>query len=43
VHRDRYRAAEMIYLAEVGPRALADLIIDNTEFARPVLPDGSPR
>ncbi|HTW00242.1 MAG TPA: uridine kinase [Streptosporangiaceae bacterium] len=43
VHRDRYHAAEMIYLAEVGPRALADLIIDNTDFARPALRDGSPR
>jgi len=37
VHRDRYHAAEMIYLAEVGPRALADLVIDNADFARPVL------
>jgi uridine kinase len=35
VHRDRYHAAEMIYIAEVGPRALADLVIDNTDFARP--------
>jgi uridine kinase len=43
VHRDRYYAAEMIYIAEVGPLALADLIIDNTDFARPVLHDGSPR
>jgi uridine kinase len=43
VHRDRYYAAEVIYIAEVGPRALADLIIDNTDFARPVLHDGSPR
>jgi uridine kinase len=40
VHRDRYHAAEMIYLAEVGPRALADLIIDNGGFARPVLLGG---
>jgi uridine kinase len=37
VHRDRYHAAEMIYLAEVGPRALADLIIDNTDVARPAM------
>jgi uridine kinase len=42
VHRDRYYAAEMIYVAEVGPQALADLIIDNTVFARPVMHDGSP-
>jgi uridine kinase len=35
VHQDRYHSAEMIYLAEVGPRSLADLIIDNRDFARP--------
>jgi uridine kinase len=29
LHRDRYHAAEMIYLAEVGPQSLADVIIDN--------------
>jgi uridine kinase len=40
VHRDRYHAAEMIYLTEVGPKALADLIIDNSDFARPVLLGG---
>jgi uridine kinase len=27
LHRDRYHAAEMIYLAEVDPRSLADLIV----------------
>jgi uridine kinase len=37
VHRDRYHAAELIYLAEVGPRSLADLIIDNADFERPEL------
>lgn len=35
LHRDRYHAAELIYLAEVNPRALADLIIDNKDFSRP--------
>ena len=40
MHRDRYHAAEMIYLAEVGPRDLADLVIDNGDFARPVILDG---
>ncbi len=35
VHRDRYGVAEQIYLAEVNPRALADVVIDNTEFSRP--------
>jgi uridine kinase len=37
VHRDRYGAAESIYLAEVGPRSLADLVIDNSDFARPAV------
>jgi uridine kinase len=40
VHRDRYHAAAMIYMAEVGPRLLADLIIDNSDFARPVILGG---
>jgi len=35
VHRDRYGAAEAIYLAEVDPLRLADLVIDNRDFARP--------
>jgi uridine kinase len=35
VHRDRYHAAERIYLAEVDPMSLADAIIDNGNFARP--------
>jgi uridine kinase len=35
VHRDRYGEAERIYLAEVNPRALADVVIDNTDFRRP--------
>lgn len=35
VHRDRYHAAERIYLAEVNPMSLADLIIDNRDFASP--------
>jgi uridine kinase len=37
VHRDRYGVAESIYLAEVGPRALADLVIDNSDFAAPAV------
>jgi uridine kinase len=37
VHRDRYHAAELIYLAEVDPLSLADLIIDNQDFANPRL------
>jgi uridine kinase len=35
LHRDRYHAAEAIYLAEVDPQSLADVIIDNRDFARP--------
>jgi uridine kinase len=37
VHRDRYQVAEAIYLAEVRPRARADVIIDNRDFARPAI------
>ena len=35
LHRDRYRVSEMIYLAEVRPQTLADVIIDNSNFACP--------
>lgn len=35
LHRDRYHAAEMIYLAEVDPQSLADVVIDNRDFASP--------
>ena len=35
LHRDRYHVAEMIYLAEVRPRQIADVIIDNRDFAAP--------
>jgi uridine kinase len=37
LHRDRYRVAERMYLAEARPRALADIIIDNTDFEHPRL------
>lgn len=37
VHRYRYGVAVGIYVAEVNPRALADVIIDNTDFSRPRL------
>jgi uridine kinase len=39
VHRDRYHAAETIYLAEVRPQAIADLIIDNRDFTCPIILD----
>lgn len=35
LHRDRYHAAETIYLAEVRPQAMADIIIDNRDFGHP--------
>ena len=35
LHRDRYHAAETIYLTEVHPQAAADIIIDNRDYARP--------
>jgi uridine kinase len=34
-HRDRYQVAERIYLAEVNPRALASIIIDNSDLKHP--------
>jgi uridine kinase len=37
VHRDRYHAAEAIYLAEADPLHAADLVIDNRDFAAPVI------
>ena len=37
LHRDRYRPAEAIYVAEVDPSAVADLVIDNSDFANPVV------
>jgi uridine kinase len=37
VHRNRYHVAETIYLAEVSAQALADVTIDNRDFARPRL------
>lgn len=35
LHRDRYGPAEEIYMAEVEPLALADVIVDNSEFDNP--------
>lgn len=37
LHRDRYRAAEATYVAEVDPRGRADVVVDNTDVARPVV------
>lgn len=35
VHRDRYHVAEQIYVAECDPKAKADVIIDNVDYANP--------
>ena len=35
LHRDRYGVAEEIYLAAVHPERRADVVIDNSDFARP--------
>jgi uridine kinase len=35
LHHDRYHAAELIYLAEVDPMSLADVVVDNRDFANP--------
>jgi uridine kinase len=41
VHRDRYLAAERLYLAEVDPARLAEVVIDNTVLHQPrLLPEG---
>jgi uridine kinase len=37
LHRDRYHASELIYVSEVDPRVRADIIIDNTDLADPVV------
>ncbi len=35
LHRDRYGAAEAIYIAEVDPLSVADVVIDNADFDKP--------
>lgn len=35
LHRTRYLAAEQLYLREVDPLPMTDVVIDNAEFARP--------
>lgn len=37
LHRDRYLAAELIYINEVDPLERADVVIDNTDVHAPVL------
>jgi uridine kinase len=36
LHRDRYLAAETLYIAEHDPTSRADVVIDNSDFDRPV-------
>ncbi|KFK90369.1 uridine kinase [Streptomyces sp. JS01] len=40
IHRDRYLVAERLYLDEVDPLPRMDVIVDNTDFARPRLIQG---
>lgn len=35
IHRDRYLPAELLYLSEVDPLRLADVVIDNSMFDQP--------
>ena len=37
LHRDRYLASEILYLEEVDPLAIVEVIVDNTDFDRPHL------
>ena len=37
LHRDRYLASETIYLEEVDPISLAEVVVDNTDFEHPRL------
>jgi uridine kinase len=34
-HKTRYQAAELIYVAEIDPRSVADLVIDNNNITEP--------
>jgi len=37
LHRERYLAAETIYLQEVDPLSFVEVVLDNSDFARPVI------
>ena len=37
LHRDRYHAAEQIYVAEVDPVTRADVVIDNSDVLAPII------
>jgi uridine kinase len=35
LHRDRYLVGELLYIDEVDPRSLVEVIVDNTDFNNP--------
>jgi uridine kinase len=35
LHRDRYLVGELLYIDEVDPRSLVEVIVDNTDFDNP--------
>jgi uridine kinase len=37
LHRDRYLVVETLYMQEHDPMTVADVVIDNTDFDRPVI------
>jgi uridine kinase len=37
LHRERYLAGELLYISEVDPRSLVEVIVDNTDFDAPRL------
>jgi uridine kinase len=37
LHRDRYLVGELLYIDEVNPRSLVEVIVDNTDFDTPRL------
>jgi uridine kinase len=37
LHRDRYLVGELLYIHEVDPRSFVEVIVDNTDLARPQL------
>ncbi len=37
LHRDRYLAGELLYMNEIDPRSFVEVLIDNTDFDKPLL------
>ncbi len=42
LHRERYHAAELIYIDEVKPRSRAQIVIDNSDYAAPRIVEHRP-